>query len=245
MDDLEAVWGPNGRATTDPASVRPVPSQPAPTPSIEPNRSPERFERAVPAATSVQSIGRGRRDGVLAGVAAGSVGLVVVGALLLGGGSGKPPVAAAPARLTTATTIVSAAADLLGRGTTTTLPPAPSTTAWLVTTTAPPTTTTVPPPLPARSVAGAERAAQAFADAMNRRDCEGLVALFSASTRDLLGDTDELCAGLTGQEVPTIAVEGPARATARGASVTLVAGDEREDLFLVEESGRWLVDLLG
>jgi hypothetical protein len=129
MDELEAVWGPTGRATTDPDSVV---HQPAPLPLALPTplapRPPASISEFAHAGGGELRNGRGGWWGI--GLAAVAL-VFVLGAVALArsaGGDGGPRItheADGPP-----TTIVSAAADQLGRSTTTTTPayPEPATT---------------------------------------------------------------------------------------------------------------------
>lgn len=153
MDDLEEVWGPRGRATLDPTSVRPIvtapvapagtspltgesplpPGPPRPTASLVLN-GPGPDGAILPASTS------GARLPHLVWIAAGGVAVVVaVLVLALAARSSDRPAPVATNAGATATTIVSAAADLLGRGGSTTTEPAASTRAPATSTAAPST----------------------------------------------------------------------------------------------------------
>lgn len=142
MDDLEEVWGPRGRATVDPGSIRPVaPARPAagepPVTSAPPLVPPVPRVPAVPAVppvagsasapvgeiVPVSTTSSGSRPQPLVWIAAGAAALVAaVLVLALVARSATEPPAPVVATGSTATTIVSAAADLLGRSRTTAVP---------------------------------------------------------------------------------------------------------------------------
>lgn len=258
MDDLEEVWGPRGRATVDPGSVRPV----APTAQIVPAAFPSPGSRPQP----VVWIGAG---------AAALVAAVLVIALLARSSS-EPP-APVVATGSTATTIVSAAADLLGRSRTTASTDATATTAVSdpAVVTAPPSSAVEPPaptvprvaPTPPRTttapvssadrppLALAEETARHFIDVVSRRDCDGLWNLLSRGTQSFLTGSAEpgepsgreaLCDGLRSEEtIPPMRVHGPAVAQGDRAAVPLESEGEVEDLHFVAEDGRWVIDLFG
>ena len=140
MDDLEEVWGPRGRATVDPGSIRPVAparaapdeppvtSAPPPVPPVVP-RVPS-VPPVVGSASApigeivpVSTTSSGSRPQPLVWIGAGAAALVaavLVIALVARSASESPaPVVATGSP---ATTIGSAAADLLGRSRTTTGP---------------------------------------------------------------------------------------------------------------------------
>lgn len=101
----------------------------------------------------------------------------------------------------------------------------------------------------------AERVAQEFVDAMTRHDCDAFWSMLSAGTIEFFESIDEegggsakdsMCASMTESEIPVITVRPPARPYGKeGAFVTLVADGEPEpeDLGLVLEDDRWVVDL--
>lgn len=98
--------------------------------------------------------------------------------------------------------------------------------------------------------------AQRFIDVIHQRDCEALWSLLGRTTQAFLLSRDGsegadgrtlLCDGLRSEpELPPIAVRGPAVARADGAAVvSLEWQGELEDLVLVAEEGRWVIDLFG
>lgn len=252
MDDLEEIWGPRGRATVDPGSVRPAASLPPP-PRSQPAFAAAGPGEVVPAGAPTA------RPPHLPAIVAGTVAavLVLVAVVVAARPSERPapPVTAAA----TATTIVSAAADLLGRSqtkattdATTTSVETPATTATpttAVTRTAPASTAGLPP------LAQAEDAAQQFIVILHRRDCDALWSTLSRGTQAFLTGSaepgepsgrDALCDGLrSGEAIPPMRVHGPAEWRGAGAVVALESEGEVEELAFVAEDGRWLIDLFG
>lgn len=273
MDDLKAVWGPDGLATTDPQSIRT--SDPGPfveretngdAPSSGASRAPisdvggyavGNLHRSSPAR-------RQRRLSLAATVGAAAALMIVLVASASvfgtrrpsGVGAGGGAAEAASDRWATATTIVSAAANLLpggedGPGGGSEGSAGSSTTV----TTEPPASAAASAARRSTDLAGAEHRARQFVEAIERRDCDGLWSHLSSRTRTLLSASNEpgdpsgrelLCQGLDTEEVPAMFVRGPARTWGNGgAIVTLESEGEVEDLYLVFEDGAWFVDLLG
>lgn len=270
MDDLEEVWGPRGRATLDPGSIRPVvPSPLVARPAAMP---PPALAATDPASigeiTATSSTPAEPRPQPILWVGAGVFALIAaVVVVALVARSGSEPPAPVVATGSTATTIVSAAADLLGRSTT--RPPAEATAPAgdaASTPAAPASTTPVStaPPTPAgagpASVTGvpplveAENAARHFIEVLVRRDCDGLWALLSRGTQAFLvgsaepgepSGRDARCEGLRSEEIPAMRVHGPAVAEGNRAAVPLESEGAVEDLHFVAEDGRWAIDLFG
>lgn len=162
MDDLEEVWGPRGRATVDPGSIRPVAPAPpsAPMPPAASGRSvapglpsvvgsiAAPIGEIVPAATTSP----GSRPQPVAWIGAGATALVAAVLVIAMVARSSEPPAPVVATGSTATTIVSAAADLLGRSRTATASTdgtgATATTAApdSAVVTAPPSSSVPPPP---------------------------------------------------------------------------------------------------
>lgn len=172
MDDLEEIWGPRGRATVDPGSVRaagppagevpaavgdiPAARAPLAPPAAPPLPPPPRSQlgvAAIPGEIVPAGVSTARPPHLVA-IVVGTVAVVVaIVALAL---ATRPSERPAP-RVTagsTATTIVSAAADLLGRNKVTTPTEATTTSGETTASTAPPApattpTTATPTPAPA------------------------------------------------------------------------------------------------
>jgi hypothetical protein len=218
VDDLEEIWGPRGRATVDPGSVRAVPrpdpagaAVPAPLSPAPPLLPPAPWSPAAPidAGEFVPAGASTSQPRPVAAIAAGAVALVVVVvAVVLASRPSDRPAPIVAGGGSTATTIVSAAADLLGRSTTTVPSEVTTTSVGLLSSTTPaaPTTVVAIPttaaaatpsrPAPASTaglppLAQAEDAARQFIDILHRRDCDGLWSMLSRGTQAFLTGSAE------------------------------------------------------
>ena len=247
--ELEAIWGPAAPPTEPSPVALAEPDEPWPAPvrlrgtvtdAVVP-RSPARA-RAVP----VRAVVIGMAVAVLLAAAA-------AGAVTLRRSGDNARVAAtkaegAPPELPESSFDANAFLERFAAAATptTTVPSTPTTVE---------TFTATPTPAPAPPIAiddprlrQAEQAARDFVAAMTKRDCNALFSLLSARTlRFFQGEEskDSFCASLREEAIPTITVHLPARPYGRdGAVLTLEADGDEEDLVLVVENGRWVVDLL-
>jgi hypothetical protein len=244
-DDLAAVWGPEGRATTDPSSIRTV----APAPQV--GATAARTPTPPPVWTARPSSRRGPTKVGAAAVGVLALGAIVVGLAVFGNGRSSPSSSSSPdddvrSEAATATTIVSAAADLLHLAVDT--PDGDET---------PTTTTSVAATKPAATddeLRAVDGAAAAFTAAMNAPDCDALWNLLSSRTRQFFeaavagqaqSPSSLLCEALR-EGAPVTTVEGAARRVGTDRALVPIAadGDVEDITFVLEEDGRWRVDLL-
>jgi hypothetical protein len=172
----------------------------------------------------------------------GVIGLVVfafvAGGMVLGG-SGSSDNDRRPAAAPETTT------------TTTTPTVAPPTTPTTATGTTPPTTALA---TEQHDLAGAEAVVHRLIAAVERRDCNAIVALLSTGTMAFMnsiaenGETgkEQLCEGLHREPIPKISVSKAARPGPNGTVIVeLLSGDDVDDMILVREGAEWKIDLIG
>ena len=180
---------------------------------------------------------RARRPVAILGAAAVVIAAFIAGGLVLGGGDEQKDARPAAAASTSTTT-------------TTTEPTATS---------VPATTTTTAPPAYASAtsiddLAGADRVAEQMLAALQRRDCNGVMALLSTRTHTFLSQTtkdgktgkEDLCRGLDREPIPPMSISRRAYPGPNGSAIVeLTSEGDIEELVLVHEGGQWKIDLLG
>jgi hypothetical protein len=184
---------------------------------------------------------RARPPWAILGVVALVVAAFVAGGLVLGGGDEGDGAGSASATSTSMSTTTTSS----------------STTSTTTDTEVGPTAAPAVAPAAGTSIddlAGADRAAEQMIAALQRRDCDGVMALLSArtltflsqSTKDGKTGREDLCRGLDREPVPPMTISRRAYPGPNGSAIVELTSDgDTEEIVLVHEGGRWKIDLLG